>query len=283
VSLVCMVLPVFFVRERDYARAHVSKENVREALAATFSNRNFVRFALADLTYWIALTFVQMGMVYYLTTLLHPNDNMREDSALVSLLMTVMFLVNFVYYAPVNIAARKFGKKPVMLVGFAMFSVVFLLIAAMGVIPMPKMTYAYMVAIVAAIPVAIFGILPTVIVADIAEVDGNQSGSHKEGIFFGTRTFVMNLGIAVANFLFPSFLLLGKDVENSLGVRMSAAAAAVFCGLGFILFSLYDEKAILAEIRKHQDASPPNPLSNFAASPLRGEGEKEALNTPSPS
>ncbi|MBK9266934.1 MAG: MFS transporter [Polyangiaceae bacterium] len=249
VSLVCMLLPVLFVKERDYAEPHVSKDNVRQALAAAFSNRNFVRFALADLTYWVALTFIQMGMVFYFTTLLHPKDDIREDTALVTTLMTVMFLASFVCYLPVNIATRRLGKKRVMLVGFAMFSLVFLLVAAMGVVPMPKMIYAYLVAIVAAVPVAIFGILPTVVVADVAEGDGHRSGSHKAAIFFGTRTFVMNLGIALANFLFPSFLLLGKDVQNPFGVRLSAAAAFVFCFLGLLLFSRYDEEEVLADVR----------------------------------
>jgi Na+/melibiose symporter-like transporter len=250
IALICMSLPVLFIREREYAEAHASKENVREALIATLKNKNFFRFALADLTYWIALTFVQMGMVFYLTTLLHPKDNIREDTALVTSLMGLMFLVNFLYYAPVIIAARKFGKKLVMQFGFVMLTVVFGLIGAMGLFQMPKMTYAYLVAIVAAIPIAIFGILPSVVVADIAEADGNRSGSHKAAMFFGTRTFVMNLGIAMANFLFPSFLLLGKDVQNPLGVRLTAVAAIVFSLMGLVLFSLYDEKAILADLSK---------------------------------
>lgn len=258
VAVVCMYLPVFFIKERDYAETHVSKESVREALAATFSNRDFVRFAIADLTYWIALTFVQMGMVYYMTTLLHPNNDMREDTALVTLLMTTMFLVSFLCYAPVNIAARKLGKKPVMLVGFASLTFVFFLITAVGLLPLPPMYYAYLIAIVAAVPIAIFGILPGVVVADIAEADGNRTGSRKAAMFFGMRTFVMNLGIAVANFLFPSFLLLGKNVENSFGVRLSAAAAVFFCLMGFGLFSRYDEKAVLADLQKNPAALPPN-------------------------
>ncbi len=258
VAVLCMYVPVLFIKERDYAEMHVSKENVREALAATLGNRDFVRFAVADLTYWIALTFVQMGMVYYMTTLLHPKNDMREDTALVTPLMTVMFLASFLCYAPVNIAARKLGKKRVMLVGFAMLTLTFCLIAVMGMLPLPTMFYAYLVAAVAAVPVAIFGILPGVVVADIAEADGNRTGSRKAAMFFGMRTFVMNLGIAAANFLFPSFLLLGKNVENPLGVRLSAVAAVLFCLLGFGLFSRYDEKAVFADLYKKPNALPSN-------------------------
>lgn len=250
VSLLCMLLPVLFIEERRYAEPHVSTESVREALVSALKNRNFLMFSLSDLTYWMALTFVQMGMVFYLTTLLHPKDNIREDTALVTPLMSVMFLVSFLCYAPVNLAARKLGKKRVMLVGFVLLALTFSLVAAMGYFPIPKMVHAYLVALLAAMPMAIFGILPNVVVADIAESDGNRTGSHKAGIFFGTRTFMMNLGIAAANFLFPSFLLLGKDVANPLGVRLSSVVALLFCVLGLFLFSFYNEKEVLSGLRK---------------------------------
>jgi glycoside/pentoside/hexuronide:cation symporter, GPH family len=252
-ALICMSLPVLFIKEREYAEAHVAKETAREALAATLKNRNFTQFLAADFMYWVALTFVQMGMVYYVTTLLHPYDDIHKDTELVSPLMTVLFLVSFVCYAPVNILAKKLGKKRVMLVGFVMLSFVFVLIASMGFLPLPAMPYAYLISLLAAVPIAIFGILPGVVIADVAEVDGRQSGSHKAGMFFGTRTFIMNFGIAAANFLFPSFLLLGKDVQNSFGVRLSSIAAVVFCVIGFVLFSRYDEKAVLAALGSERE------------------------------
>lgn len=261
-SLVCMLLPVLFIEERRYAEPHVAKESVREALVAAFKNRNFLMFSLSDLTYWVALTFVQMGMVFYMTTLLHPKDDMREDTALVTPLMTVMFLVSFLCYLPVNVAARKLGKKRLMQAGFLMLTATFGLVFAMGMLPIGKMAHAYLVAILAAVPMAIFGILPNVVVADIADADGNRTGSHKAGIFFGTRTFMMNLGIAGANFLFPSFLLLGKDVANPFGVRLSSLAALVFCVLGLVLFSFYDEKAVLAGLRKKDSPQPDGALES---------------------
>ncbi len=256
VSLVCMSLPILFIKEREYAEAHVAKESAREALAATLKNRDFARFLAADFMYWVALTFVQMGMVYFMTTLLHPHNDIHQDTELVSPLMTVLFLVSFVCYAPVNVLAKKYGKKRVMLAGFVMFAFVFALISGMGILPIPVMPYAYLISVLAAVPVAIFGILPGVVIADVAEVDGRQSGSHKAGMFFGTRTFIMNFGIAAANFLFPSFLLLGKEVQNPFGVRLSSMAAVVFCFLGFFLFSRYDEKAVLAALGMDREKSP---------------------------
>lgn len=250
VSLGCMLLPVLFVQERRYAEPHVSKESVREALRSTFRNRSFLVFALSDFMYWIALTFIQMGMVYYVTTLLRPKGELREDTAFVTTLMTVLFLSSFVFYAPINILARRFGKKRLMVVGFFLFALTFVAVTLMGLLPVPRVPYAFALAVLASMPVAIFGILPIAVISDIAEADGRRTGSYKAGIFFGTRTFMMNLGISVANFLFPSFLLLGKDVANPLGVRLSSVAAFLFCAVGLGLLLRYDEQAVLRDMQQ---------------------------------
>ncbi len=270
VSLVCMLLPVFFIRERRYAEPRVSKENVREALHAAFTNKQFVRFALSDLTYWIAATFIQLGMVYYMTTLLHPNDDFEKDKSLVTPVMAVLFVTSFLFYVPVNVLSRKIGKKRVMLAAFVLLSLVFVGVASMGSLPLPRLTHAYALAVFAAVPMAIFGILPNVIISDLAEADGRKTGSHKAGIFFGTRTFLMNVGIAVANMLFSSFLLLGKSVANPLGVRLTSFAAIGFCLIGLVLFSLYDEKAVLADLAKDAEDKPASRAASDAT-PTHGQ------------
>ncbi|XYH98112.1 hypothetical protein ACMHYB_61960 [Sorangium sp. So ce1128] len=90
------------------------------------------------------------------------------------------------------------------------------------------------------------------VISDIAEIDGHRTGSHKAALFFGVRAFSMNLGISLANLLFPSFLLLGKDVSNPLGVRMSGVAGVLICITGFVLFSFYDEKSVMAALKQIQ-------------------------------
>jgi hypothetical protein len=71
-------------------------------------------------------------------------------------------------------------------------------------------------------------------------------------LFFGVRTFSMSLGISLANFLFPSLLLLGKDVSNPLGVGMPGVAGVLICITGFVLFSFYDEKSEVAALEEIQ-------------------------------
>jgi len=66
-----------------------------------------------------------------------------------------------------------------------------------------------------------------------------KTGQNLAGMFFGARTFMMKMGISVANLIFPSLLLLGKSSENPLGVQVSAFVALGFMILGWMLFSRY--------------------------------------------
>ena len=130
-----------------------------------------------------------------------------------------------------------------------MFALDFLVITFLNIIPVPHIIQAYAIVIIAAIPIAIFGIIPNAIVADIAEADGIETGKYKAGIYFGTRTFMMKLGISLANLLFPSFLLLGRSVDNPIGIRTAAAAACVFCLIGLGLFTMYNEKKVINTLK----------------------------------
>ena len=59
-------------------------------------------------------------------------------------------------------------------------------------------------------------------------------------MFYGVRNFMMKMGISLANLIFPSLLLFGKSADNPAGVQLTAAAAAVFCILGWVLFRKYE-------------------------------------------
>ena len=66
---------------------------------------------------------------------------------------------------------------------------------------------------------------------------------------------MMKMGIALANLLFPSLLLLGKSVANPVGIRISAVCALAFCLVGMLLFLRYDEKRVLGVLAKKEALS----------------------------
>jgi len=249
VSAVLMLLPPIFIDERRYAAYSVSDETTMQALRSSLGNKNFLRFIVSEFLYNICQTIIQMGIVYYVVTLL------GLDKELTSILMMVMFVLSFVFYPFITAAAVKWEKKRVTIVGFALLALLFVVFSVYGILPVPPLVLAYITVAAAAIPIAIFTIVPNAIVADIAEADGIETGNFKAGMFFGVRSFESNLGVSVANILFPSLLLLGMSVENPFGIRMSAIVSVLICLAGLGVFFLYDEKAVLRSFAKKEALS----------------------------
>ncbi len=249
-SLVAMYLPVFFVDERRYSEYHVSKEAPFKAVATAFQSRNFVMFSLSDLMYWMALTFTQTGISFYVTLLL------GLPAGYASLLMTILFVLSIIFYVPISRLAHRTGKKRLMLIAFGMLGLTFAVFFALGSLNAPAAVQGVVIVAVAAFPIAALGILPTAILSDIAASEGIKKGTYKAGVFFGARNFVRKMGVSLANLLFPSFLLLGRSLDNPLGVRISAVAAAAFCLLGFLFFMRYREDEIEAVLRAHEESPP---------------------------
>ncbi|HVO38129.1 MAG TPA: MFS transporter [Spirochaetia bacterium] len=246
VSFILMLLPVLFIDERRYAAYSVSHESTGQALTSALRNSNFFRFLVSELLYFICQTVIQMGVVYYVVTLL------GLEKELTSFLMIFMFLLSFAFYPLVTWSSLKLEKKRVLMVGFALLAVLFLCFALMGVLPIRGIVFAYVTIAIAALPMAIFGIVPNAIVADIAEADGIETGNFKAGMFFGIRTFETNLGTSIANGLFPSLLLLGKSVENPFGIRMTAIVSVAIALLGMFVFVFYDERKVLRSLAKKE-------------------------------
>ncbi len=249
VSLMLMALPVLVINEKRYVDSTVSNEPMMKSLHSSLKNRNFVRFLFSELLYNVCQTIIQMGLVYYVVTLLLLKEEVTSD------LLILLFALSFVFYIPITALTVRWEKKRMTMVGFGLLAVLFLMFCLMGLVPIPGMLYAYITVAVAAIPIAIFTIVPNAIVADVAEAHGIETGDFKAGMFFGVRSFETNVGISVANIVFPSLLLLGKSVENPLGIRMSAVVSVVICIAGLVIMLLYDEKAVLRTLARKEKLS----------------------------
>lgn len=245
IGFIFMLLPIIFIDEKTYCAAHVSKEGIFEAAFSAFKNKNFLRFTLSDFAYWVSMTSISTGLIYYVTVLL------QQDKDTASALQLLMFGSSLLFYIPTNLIAKRTGKKNLLIVGFIAFLLTFLFTFMLGRMPMVLMTQGYILAFLAAIPLAIFGILPNAMIGDIAEADGIKTGNYKAGIFFGARTFMSKMGQSVAGILFPSLLLLGRSVDNDLGIRLTALSAVVFLVFGLIFLLLYDEKDINRTLKSH--------------------------------
>ena len=248
-SLLLMALPVLVIDEKRYVDSSVSTEPMMKSLVSSLKNRNFLVFLSSELLYNVCQTIIQMGLVYYVVTLLLLNEAVTSD------LLIVLFALSFVFYVPITALTVRWEKKRMTVLGFVLLALLFVMFCFMGVVPISGLVYAYITVAVAAIPIAIFTIVPNAIVADIAEAHGITTGDFKAGMFFGVRSFETNVGISVANIVFPSLLLLGKSVENPLGIRMSAIVSVVICLAGMGIMFLYDEKSVVRVLARKEKAA----------------------------
>lgn len=234
-SAVFMAVPILFVDEKRYSLSQPSEQLPLDAIKSVWANKNFRAFALSDGIYWVALTFIQSGIVYYITVLL------RIDKALISAFTPIVLVLLLGLYYPIMQLAVRYGKKQLLQISFLLFAFAYGFTALLGKLPLSTNAQALLLMAIILFPMGVFSILPTAVVADIADKDAQKTGDHKAGMFFGIRILIMKLGIALANMSFSWLLLLGKSVDNDLGIRLTAALAMLGCLAGFAVFRQYEE------------------------------------------
>lgn len=255
VALICMLIPCFKLKERDFVDAAPSESNAMKSLAKTFKNQNFRRFAASDVAYWIGLTLFQTGLPFFVKV------SMQLDEFYTTVFLGGMTVLSACFYPFVSKLVSRHGKKKLVVFGFFGLALAYVITALIGLIPgLTGIVPGILIVIVAAFPMALLGIIPQAIVADVAEQDSVLTGEKREGMFFAARTFAMKFGQSIAMLVFTSLAVLGttQDLTSNdltaspVGLRIVAIAAVVFCILGAVILLSYDEKKVMNDITSHK-------------------------------
>ena len=257
IAAVCMLLPTFLLKEKEFVDAQPSESNMFKSLAATFKNKDFRTFVGSDIMYWVGLTLFQTGLPFFVVV------SMGLDESLTMVFMGGMTVLSACFYPFVNGLVRKYGKKKLTIVGFLGLALAYLITVMIGIIPLPGVVFGVLICVIAAFPMALLGIIPQSIVADVAEAEGIETGENREGMFFAARTFAMKLGQSIAMLAFTSLAIIGvKDMDltsnditpSSIGLRIVAIVAVVFCVAGAAILAFYNEKKVMNTIEsKNKD------------------------------
>ena len=155
-----------------------------------------------------------------------------------------MTACSLIFYLPINFFVEKLGKKKIVIFAFVMFTLTYAITAVSGkFLGISSLAQGILIVILGSLPMAIFGILPQAMVADVAEYDAKKTGEKRQGMFFAARTFCFKLGQSIAMLMFTSIATIGTD--SGLGYRLVAITAAAFCLLGGITLIFFNEKRIL--------------------------------------
>ncbi len=263
-ALVCMLLPTFLLKERDFVDSKPDRTNVFKSLTSTFKNKDFRTFSISDIMYWVGLTLFQTGLPFFVKV------SMGFDASMVMVFMGGMTVLSACFYPFVTKMVKKFGKKKLVIAGFLGLALCYA-IAAVSSIPnfLPaegsanilSWVFGIAIMVISALPMALLGIIPQSIVADVAEAEKTVTGESREGMFFAARTFAMKFGQSLAMLLFTSLAIIGTQQNTSsnditaskLGMLIVAIVAVSFCVLGAIILMFYNEKKVMKTIAKDED------------------------------
>ena len=265
IACVCMLLPTFLLNEKEFVEGKPSEENVLKSLTSTFKNKDFRTFSISDIMYWVGLTMFQTGLPFFVKV------SMDLPEIMVIGLMGGMTVLSACFYPFVTGLVKKFGKKKLVIFGFLGLAVCYAITAVSsipGVCPVEgadatllSWVFGIAVMIIAAFPMALLGIIPQSIVADVAEAESITTGQNRDGMFFAARTFAMKFGQSLAMVLFTTFAIIGAEqipgsndiAASKQGLMIAAIVAVAFCVAGAVILLFYREKKIMKTIAKEGD------------------------------
>ena len=250
ISCVCMLIPTFFLKEKEFVDTKPSNSNMFKSLGATFRNGSFRTFVFSDIMYWVGLTLFQTGLPFFVKV------SMKLDESFTMIFLAGMTILSVCFYPVVSKLVGKFGKKKLVITGFLGLALAYVITALIGILPLPGVIFGILIVVIAAFPMALLGIIPQSIVADVAEEDGVRTGEKREGMFFAARTFSMKAGQSLAMLAFTSLAVLGttQDITSNdlmaspTGLRIVSIVAVAFCLLGAVILGTYDEKKVMGVI-----------------------------------
>lgn len=242
VGVLAMYVPVFSVNEPRWVRSQPAGVPPRQVLSIIVNNRFFRYYAAADFAYFGGLMIIQTGMLFYVTVLL------ELDQALAAPLTLIMIVVATGLYPFVNRQAKKHSGKTMVIGAFAISAFDFMMITALGKVPLPNLAQAVIVVVVFAVAFAALSILPQWILSDIAEHSTLTEGTATAASFFAARTFLQKISQTFAVIVFALFTAVGRDVGDDLGIRLTGVVGMALYFFAALLFFGYDESRLKSEL-----------------------------------
>jgi GPH family glycoside/pentoside/hexuronide:cation symporter len=233
---IAMLIPVLAIHEKKYSISKPSHMPLFTALRKTFSNANFKYYLISDFSFYMSLSVISSGMLYFVTVLLKLPESIGGA------LMGAMVVLSLVFYPIINYLSRRIGKKPLVLSAFGLQSIVFIAMYFLGKFPVSPYLQAYALVLCTSFPLAALGILPNAILAEIAQHESEETGENREGMFFAVKYLFVKMGQTLGIAAFAFLTVYGKDPGNDQGLRLSCLCGFILCFTALVFFSRFRER-----------------------------------------
>jgi glycoside/pentoside/hexuronide:cation symporter, GPH family len=240
-SGVILYLATLAFDEKKHCRAAVPMGlGTLKSLGKTYAMRPFRIFLFGEMFLQFAINIVTLGLIYYAVVIF------RQEQGFLTVLAGTTIGVALLSFPLVNIAAKKFGKKKVIMSGVLILGAATAVIFPLSFNMSGAAFYVGLAMIgLSGLPLAILSILINPTVGDMARAEALRTGESREAMFFGARAIPLKATIALAGVTF-TFLLsaFGKDIANPLGVQLSILVVSLSSLAGFAAFSRYPEEEV---------------------------------------
>ncbi len=232
---VAMLVPIFTIDENKYCNPVPSSTPLLKALRESFSNSNFRYFLVATFSFSTALNLITSGLLFFVTVLcgMAPSDGSR--------LVIFLVFLSLLFYPVINILAKLYNEKRIMVISFFILAFVFSGIAVLGKVPVLVKPFFYVLIAITSFPLASLGILPNALLARLSSEDKAKSGDSREGTFFAVNYFAVKLGQTLGISLFAILTIYGKDPGHDFGLRLSGVFGFFLCILAGLVFIRFKE------------------------------------------
>lgn len=234
ISTIFLFIPTILIKE-NVENITVEKNNIYDSLKSVMRHDNFMRFLYADFLYWLAQSIFVGTIVYYVTVLLLMDE---KDSWKI---IVALGISSFIFYPVVNNLAKRIGKKRLLFYAYTLTVLTFMFCASFGFFNISNLTYIVIFILLYAFPTAVYGIIPGALTSDYANYDSNKTGQSKIAMFFAAKSILNKLATAFGTIISTSILLLGKDISNPLGIRLTAMVSSILMIISLLMIIKYDE------------------------------------------
>ncbi len=183
----------------------------------------------------MALNIITNGMLYFLTVLCHIDASQGPK------FIGYMFLLALLFFPVVNILAKRFGEKKLLVISFFILGLAFAGIALIGKLPITPVVQLYIFLAIASFPFATLGILPNALLARVASDNAVSTGDNMEGTYFAVNYFSIKVGQTFGLAVFAMLTIYGKDPGHDFGLRLSGIFGCVLCLLAGLIFTGFKE------------------------------------------
>ncbi len=240
-SAIFMYVPVLFVPDNSNTEKSYENKNTPflQMISDVWSNKNFRYFAFIELLNWYPQKIFTIAVPYIVATL------MKLDNVYTSYILYSLGLFSFALYPLIAKLTARYGKRNIMISACVFLMLSYLYTTFYGIFKLPTFWAVSIYVLLNIYPTAVLGLLPMAMAGDMAQADAQKTGIHKNASYYGMKTFMMKMGIALTSLIFPSLLLLGNTPDNSTGIRLVAFVSVITSVLSVILLMKYKDPVIL--------------------------------------